>query len=508
MRFRTYCILLCATSLAAVSQPTKARCAALERGAAIADPLTLREFDLRERSAAGLDAQSFGLARMLGAPANASSADIFALPAMMPLRAALDREFDDYNARRGSTGDSSTLQLFGRDALYSKQTRFILAGIVNRMDRAYKSPAACGEIRLIYRPIANYGKPAEKGVATSSRLPVTVNVILNARNEGERQKVSCAEIARRWLALSDQAESGAGLAVRLMSKGGALEFVAPGHIDRIETNIQISHASANPNDLDARADYLMKVFKYDAASKSFVEGPMENQIDRDRLLANTSLAAEFRQWLLAPENFAALDRGTVLIPDKFLATRAVVVTPAVGSNTEGIFASVEVVEALAKFAAKNVELQNIKSPAGFERRLNDGTCAGCHQTRAIGGFHFPGVDWSGDTPGFVVAPASPHFFGDQPRRRDILAAFRDTRPLDFSRGFSARPQERRSDDLAGTTYVNGWGAHCYAAAATPTDKSFASWTCAEGLACQMPPQTAGQPGASATRAGLCFPKGD
>ena len=38
-------------------------------------------------------------------------------------------------------------------------------------------------------------------------------------------------------------------------------------------------------------------------------------------------------------------------------------------------------------------LQNIRSVAGFERRLNDMTCAGCHQTRGIGGFHFPGVDW-------------------------------------------------------------------------------------------------------------------
>ena len=498
MRPHIFCVLLLAGLL-----PAKAQCAGSERNVAITDRGALRELDLRERPAGGLDARGFVLARMLGADADASSNDIFALGAMRPLRAALDREFGDYNAIRGSAGDSVSLQPFGRDALYSQHTRFILAGIVNRMDRAYKSPATCGEIRLIYRPVANYGKPAKNGVAISARLPMTLNIVLNARSETERQIVSCAEIARRWLALGDHIESGADLAFSLMAKGGALEFANPAHIDRIETNVQIAHASANPDDFEARADYLMKVFKYDTATKSFVEAPMENQIDRDGLIANPSLAAEFRQWLLAPENFAALDRGTVLIPEKFLATRAVVVTPAVASNTQGIFADVEIVEALAKAAKNNVDLRNIKSAAGFERRLNDSTCAGCHQTRAVGGFHFPGVDWSGDAPSFVVTPASPHFFGDQPRRRDILAAFRDTRPLDFSRGFSARPQARRADDLDGTTYLNGWGAHCYAPErrAANADKSFSSWSCIEGLACQMPAS-----GGTATRSGLCFPE--
>jgi hypothetical protein len=101
----------------------------------------------------------------------------------------------------------------------------------------------------------------------------------------------------------------------------------------------------------------------------------------------------------------------------------------------------------------------------------------------------------------VVAAASPHFFGDQERRRDVLAAFRDGRTPDFSRGFSARPQPLRSHELAGTTYVNGWGAVCAVPCADAApDKSFTSWTCAEGLTCQP------LPGASASRAGFCFPK--
>lgn len=455
--------------------------ASLERGLAIDDTSALRELDLREKLPGE---RSLSLGAMLGAASNASSADIFSLPSMKPLRAALDREFDDY-AKRGGP-----LQMFDRAALYSSDTRFILAGIVNRMDRAYKAPEACGEIRLIYRPIARYGQRA-KGVVVSSRLPITVNVVLNVRNPNDAS--SCADIARRWLAL------GEGGATGLTAKGGALEFALPDHIARVETNIQIAHASANPNDFDARADYLMKVFDFDAALRSFTESAMENQIDRDRILADPALANDFRQWLLAPGNFTALDRGVILIPDKYLAKRAIVTTPAAASNTQGIFEDREIVETLAKFVAKNAELQNIKSPAGFERRLNDVTCAGCHQTRAVGGFHFPGIDWSGDVPGFVVTPASPHFFGDQQRRRDILTSFRDGQPPDFSRGFSARPQTRRSDGLQGTTYLDGWGAHCYAGA--QTDKSFSSWTCAGNLSCQMP-----QGGGTPIRAGLCFPE--
>jgi hypothetical protein len=160
-----------------------------------------------------------------------------------------------------------------------------------------------------------------------------------------------------------------------------------------------------------------------------------------------------------------------------------------------------VVAALKKVAESGIALQNVRSVAGFERRLNDITCAGCHQTRGIGGFHFPGVDWMAARPNnSTVVPASPHFFGDQIRRRDILTALRDGKRPDYSRGFSSRPQLRGSAELAGTEYEDGWGASCYVqhANAAENDKSFRSWTCAEGLACQ--------PAGNASRIGMCFIK--
>ena len=102
----------------------------------------------------------------------------------------------------------------------------------------------------------------------------------------------------------------------------------------------------------------------------------------------------------------------------------------------------------------------------------------------------------------TVVPASPHFFGDQIRRRDILArAARSGKQPDYSRGFSSRPQLRGSTELAGTGYYDGWGAHCYRARRKPPPTmtpSFRDWTCAEGLACQAAGKT--------SRIGMCFVK--
>lgn len=458
---------------------TVVHAAAMERGVAITDPVALQR----------LEDAGLSLGRLLGAEASSSGADLFALPSMVALQAATDRDFNSYVVRRRD--DPDTLHLFDRDALNAPGTRFDLAGIVNRMDRAFVSPNECGEIRLIYRPIANVDSASTD--SPPLRLPMTLNLVMKAKPAGA--DTTCAELARRWLALADQPPT----ASTLIAKGGALEWITREAIDRIEINVQIARASADVNHFEGRADYLMKVFRYDGIR--FVESPMENQLDVERIKADAKLAADFKQWLLDPAQIANLDRGAIVLPDRFLATSAINVTPAHGNledKVRELFTDSDVVAALAN-ASANAPLQNLLSPAGFARRLDDMTCSGCHQTRAIGGFHFPGKGRPEWVAGAVVAAASPHFFGDQERRRDIVAAFRDGRAPDFSRGFSARPQTRRSNELAGTTYVNGWGALCYAVDANAPDKSFTPWTCAQGLTCQPA-------GARDSRAGFCFPK--
>ncbi len=492
--------------------------APLERGAAIIEPSALRE----------LDHGALGLGRML-APARAADpaltdADLFALPAMAPLRKALDAEFERYVETHKATlpdesigvGSSFAFQLFDRSLLDSRDARFVLSGVINRMDRAYADPAHCGEIRLIYR-LTRTALPEAGDEAVPTRLPMTLNLVLKARSDAQAASntPSCSEIARRWLDTADVTLTGRELAAKLTDKAGPLALIGPDNIRRIETNLQIAHAPKSAV-RDFRTDYMMKVFDYHAESGTFDEAVLEDQIDRDRLLADTNLAHEFKNWLLDPAHLGELDRGTVLIPDKFLAKVAIAPTPTGFANSalqpafglvEGddaaaahapVFSEQDVVGALQKAAASGVAMQNVQSVAGFERRLNDIGCGGCHQTRGIGGFHFPGVDWMAAKPSnTIVVPGSPHFFGDQVRRRDILTAFRDGREPDFSRGFASRPQARGSTELAGTEYSDGWGGHCYVQHdnQADNDKSFSAWTCASGLACQAGPNT---------RMGMCF----
>jgi hypothetical protein len=488
-----------------------ARAAPLERGTAITDPLALRE----------LDRGQFAVGRMVSPGPSSdiplTSGQLLALPSMAGVRAALDAEFERYIARHKTeqtigVGSSFDFQLFDRALLYSAETRFVLAGIVNRMDRAYVSPESCGEVRLIYRLTRTVAAEPGEG-ASSPRLPMTLNIVLKAKGGGT--VVTCAEIARRWLAAGDLTLAGAELANKLLAPDGPLDLIRSENVDRIETNLQIAHAPKSPA-RDFRTDYLLKVFRYNAQTRSFEEAPLENQIDRERILADENLKHGFKAWLLDPAHFSELDRGMVLIPERFLAKGAIASTPAGFSpsslqpafglvqgedgTADPTFQESDVVAALKQATARG-SLENIRSPAGFERRLNDMTCSGCHQTRGIGGFHFPGVDWMAAKPdNSTVVPASPHFFGDQLRRRDILMALRNGKDVDFSRGFASRPQTRGSTELAGTEYEDGWGAHCYVqrAGAADNDKSFKSWTCAAGLACEAVGQ--------ASRMGMCFVK--
>jgi mono/diheme cytochrome c family protein len=488
--------------------------AQLARGTAITDPDLLRELDRRD---------ALTISRLLWPERNADfplTTDLMFswLPQLKDIPPAIEAEIDRYVARQRAAyptetigvGEGFDVQLFDRSNLKSRDTRFVLAGIVNRMDRAYVSEDSCGEIRLIYRLARFETKP--DGGRTATRLPMTLNLVMKARDARQTDTsgspITCAEVARRWL--------GNGNWQGLI---GSSSYPYDAMLDRIETNVQISVAAKSALH-DFRSDYLLKVFKYDAASKTFAESTLENQIDRDRILADNDLRRDFKDWLLAPDHLRDFDRGTVLIPEKFLAKAAVVPTPAGldasplqpefgmmqgEGNGEGqgepVFSDSDVVGALKQAAARGIDMQNVRSVAGFQRRLNDVTCAGCHQTRGIGGFHFPGVDWLADKPSnATIVPASPHFLGDQVRRRDILTAMATGKRPDFSRGFASRPQTRGSTELAGTEYQDGWGAHCSLenAGSGSADRSFTSWNCAKGLTCQA--------AAASRRIGMCFIK--
>ena len=197
---------------------------ALERGAAITDPLALRE----------LDRGRFAVARIMVPERSAdiplTSGQLFALPSMTMVRTALDGEFDRYVVRHKAALPNETIgvgtghdfQLFDRAVLDSGDARFVLAGIVNRMDRAFVSPESCGDIRLIYR-LTRTAHAGEDGA--SPRLPMTLNIVLKARGGGmidaSGAAITCAEIARRWLDAGELTLTGADLASPAARSGTA-----------------------------------------------------------------------------------------------------------------------------------------------------------------------------------------------------------------------------------------------------------------------------------------------
>ena len=208
---------------------------------------------------------------------------------MAMVRTALDAEFDRTSSgtrpicrtRPSASEPDYDFQLFDRALLDSGDTRFVLAGIVNRMDRAFVSPESCGEVRLIYR-LTRTAPAGEDGAPR--RLPMTLNIVLKARGGGMHRRegaaITCAEIARRWLAAGELPLTGAELAGRLLARDGPLDLVRPENIDRIETNLQIAHAPKSAV-RDFRTDYLLKVFRL-RSEDARLRGSADGKPDRSR----------------------------------------------------------------------------------------------------------------------------------------------------------------------------------------------------------------------------------
>ena len=121
--------------------------ASLTRGTAITDPDLLKKLDQND---------VLTISRLLWPERKADvplTSDLLfsSLPQLKEIPPAIDAEFDRYVAQRKAASPSETIgvgdgfdvQLFDRAVLKSPDTRFVLAGIVNRMDRAYVSEESC-----------------------------------------------------------------------------------------------------------------------------------------------------------------------------------------------------------------------------------------------------------------------------------------------------------------------------------------------------------------------------
>lgn len=405
-----------------------------------------------------------------------SNSDLAALPAFKPVLANLVAEMEKFKQKNPKAGVGTAYgpRLFDLEFLKKGRARFALAGVIARMDHGYKDKNRCGEIRFIYRLAYSV---EDKGAPVTSRLPMTINLVMNAGTTSSVEE--CSELAQSWLKVNPDTYKSADLIDQ-----GPLQkrFLNIKNVKALEINLQMVRlAAASRPDFGGHAEYLLKVYKKDRQGL-FQESTLENQIDRSKLLADPSLLAKLKTWILDPANLKSIDAGTFILPEIFLAKTGLSIAPGgmMSRSANRLFTDI-----ITKDDLKSVnysELEIIKSEAGFLRRLNDSTCVGCHQTRAIGGFHFTGRDPFGKYPGnSVFLPGSAHFIGDLSRRRAVVEELAQKKAsIDYSRGFSSRPQERRSRDITGTGLTDGWGAHC----SLTNDPSFRTWTCGAGLSCK------------------------
>lgn len=436
------------------------------------DPIALEE---AERRGASLP-QAFGVFdadasnRALATGSAAYRKIVQSLAAELEALLAGDRQL--------ATGMARAHRLFDVRWLRSSAARFELVSVVNRMDRAPFARAAgiggvCGELRLIYR-LAYATK--HKGVAMSSRLPLTVNLVYWQRER------DCAALAKRWLGVGSK--GGKELAGWLVGEGGPASAEAR-HAERlksIEINMQgVRWPSTTRPDLGAHAEYLLRVF--DAKG---LPQPLENTPDVARLEQNPALKRQLAQWILA--NLPAIDAGVAVMPERFLASRATSVSPRglarlANRPVSRLFDERELAGAdLARYAT-------IKTPAALLRRLDDASCVGCHQARAVAGFHVLGVDRAGTAAVNAVAvTGSPHLALDLERRERYVRAVAAGKIPD-----DARPLSERAAAGEG-----GYGSHCGRG-----DPGFATWTCKTGLTCRGADNAAGD-----VTVGQCLPAGD
>jgi hypothetical protein len=403
-----------------------------------------------------LEGQGFDLARLaFAAPAPVPDNQIlFENAAYRSIAQSVRRELEELHAADPLLGFSmrNPHRLFDGGWLQSPLAFFELVGIVNRLDRAPFHPEHCGELRFIYR--LAYRKPAREPIY--SRLPLTLNVVF----WGPGRESPCAAGARGWqeflMALDRDAAT-----VSPASLG-------PLELKSIELNLQsVRWPSTVRPDFGGYAEYLLRVFLKEG--EVFRPGLLENTPEVARLQAEPALKERLRAWISDPRNLAKIDEGVARIPDEFLATRAQSVALAgphrlANAPFHQLFQESDF-EHLS-FAGR----RTVWSPQGLLQRLNDLSCMGCHQGRAVAGFHFLGKDRrETEKVNSIFVSSSPHFLRDQPRRerffQQVLA--------------EQEPEPFRAPSTRAPTGEGGIGSHCGLG-----DPSFGDWGCAAGLECR------------------------
>ncbi len=400
----------------------------------VSDPRTLMELETR-----GL---AFGT--VLGV-SGTSGQDLLASPKYDHIVGTVDHDLRALHQQdpQSGVGVAFPHRLFDATWLRSPEARFELVAVVNRLDR--KHVGGCGELRLLYRL-------AYTATQSASRLPMTVNVVFPQASDGH----GCADVAQRWLG----AKSGSADALL----DGPLAGLP--RIKQIEINFQAVRWPSNQRtEMGGHAEYILRVFR-PTPDGAVEPAPLENTPRADLTPEERDA---LRGWIR--DHLDAIDEGTAVVPEKFLATQATSVAPlglarAANRAFSQLFGASEAAFGDLPFATT----QQIKSVAGLMRRLDTMTCHGCHQSRGIAGFHLLGDER--DSSARLNALA----VGRSPHLNDELA-WRSGMLHDIANGSAKAPRPRPFAEHGSD--AGKYGAHCGLG-----DAGFASWACAPSLECQ------------------------
>jgi hypothetical protein len=398
-----------------------------------------------------LERQGLSFGRQLGAPAE-DAQSLLSSPRYASFVSVIESDLAELSNRDGVARRQFPLDLerlnyaFDPVWLRSPDARFQLVGVVNRLDMRFSTPGECGQLRLIYRlALQRKGRPVV-------RLPMTINVIRPL----PMSSGSCRTIAQQWRALPAKASERVASIERIMTQ------LLP--MTLLETNFQNLHGPGTPA-ADDHAEYVLRSF--DVRPDRVTPRPLLNTPRPDLDPEEQKALAD---WIA--KSFMEIDAGRAVLPDRFLAMRAISVSPrglARPANRvfHALFNTEGGARALANLPYGGARL--VRSRQGLLRRLDGFTCAGCHQSRALAGFHLPGEERDPrKTFNALAVGVSPHLHEELGWRARMLAGIADEVAFDEPRPFPEHPA------AAGL-----YGSHCGLG-----DPSFAAWTCAAGLECR------------------------
>jgi hypothetical protein len=339
-----------------------------------------------------------------------------------------------YDPKSAKTEAGKTLRLNGNVArvfnekwLGSSDGLFILAGVVNRIDRRDFDPAHCGELRFIYR--LGY-EVTMNGKTYASRMPFTVNMVFSYGDDGKH----CQDVASLWRIDGMDGGDPKIIAQRLLQ--GPLDF-SKLTFKQMEINAQVVRFPSDLENMENRkfagqAIYWMRIFAF--RDGKFQPTKLENTPDVQAILKDTAKQKQLQEYLAS--HVAEIDNGVFNLPENLEADVALTYSTAgsarVANRPFDLLVSKEqagqIVTAL-ETAAKSTKF--VRSGAGLLERLNTSSCMGCHQLSSTAGFHFLGVDRfdfgsGGETikdaldGNKLQLPFSPHVYAELARRKSYV----------------------------------------------------------------------------------------